>query len=167
VKRADRWCRVCKAPVAWALHGGDLYRVRRCVTCGTRTTRIKGQRKAKTMPARLYNHRVLVKQADALWTAAIHAKAEFNTCARCGFHKPLQAAHNVSRRVMRTRHDIDNGLPLCSGCHRLIDSDAEEKRSLFLDVLGQERYDRLQLMKLARGKTDLQLVILSLKQAAA
>jgi hypothetical protein len=167
--RAPRYCRVCKAPVAWALMdsawGGR--RLRRCLVCGSATTRIKGQKKAKTMPPALYRHRVLVKQADALWTAAVHAKAVDGCCARCGQHKPLQAAHNVSRRVMVTRHDPSNGAPLCPWCHRLIDSDAEEKRSFFLAYLGQLGYDRLQLMKQARGKTDLTLVILSLRALVA
>ena len=168
--RVDRWCRVCKAPVAWALMDSawGSYRRRRCLVCGSVTTRIKGQRKAKTMPPALYRRRTLVKEADALWATLIHAKAMgFGCCARCGMPRPLQAAHNVSRRVMVTRHDPSNGAPLCAGCHRLVDSDAEEKREFFLAYLGQAEYDRLQLAKLGRGKTDLQLVILSLRALVA
>lgn len=163
--KADRWCARCEGPRPWVARypaPGARARRRECVMCGSPTTRIKGRPKRSTMPRGLYEHRSLTKTADALWTAAIHAKAMNGCCARCGRHRPLQAAHNVCRRIGATRHDISNGAPLCAGCHRLVDSDAEEKRAFFLGYIGLEEYDRLQLRKRAGGKMDLRLVILHL-----
>ena len=116
------------------------------------------------MPISLYDHRMLEKEADALWSKFILRKATGGECQCCFKRRPLQAAHNIGRgRCRVTRHEPDNGLPLCAACHRRIDSDPEEKRALFLGAIGQERYERLQLMKCAGGKPDLKLVVLDLR----
>jgi len=162
--RADRWCPRCKAERAWRKERPPGARASRrsCLVCGWATRRIKGRRTRNTMPSGFYEHRQLKIEADKLWSRAVLAKIQDGRCFRCRIVRPLQAAHNVSRRVLATRHDLDNGLPLCAGCHRLVDCDAEEKRALFLTALGSGRYERLQLMKQAGGKVDLKLVILSL-----
>lgn len=116
------------------------------------------------MPPRLYDHQMLQKEADELWRQLIMRKAPDGRCARCGQVRSLQAAHNVSRRIAATRHDPACGLPLCGGCHLLIDSDGDAKRELFVQALGEAGYERLRLMKVAGGKTDLKLVILDLQQ---
>jgi hypothetical protein len=153
--------------VAWTavkLPGAHCIR-RYCVACGGITTKIKGVRKSKTMPKGLYNHRMLVKEADGLWRQIIHNKAVNGCCARCGEpSQSLQAAHNIGRTNHHTRWEPSNGLPCCSFCHMMIDDDAEEKRSLFLRSIGEQEYERLQLMKRARGKTDMHLAICALRQ---
>ena len=164
--RADRYCRRCKKPVAWRKDRppGARAALRRCLDCGSPTVRIKGRRAKDTMPSPLLEHRALLQQADDLWRKVIYRKAPDGRCRGCGRQRALQAAHNVSRRVVATRHDPDNGLPLCAGCHMEIDGDPEAKRLLFAAELGPERYNRLQLMKRAGGKTDLKLVILDLER---
>jgi hypothetical protein len=164
--KADRWCPRCKAERPWRkerLPGARCSR-KVCVLCGWATTRIKGRRKRDVMPSPLYEHRALEATADLLWRTLIYRKADDGKCKRCRKVRPLQAAHGVGRAIRATRHEPDNGLPVCAGCHRIIDSDAEEKRELFLRELGAERYERLQMLKRAGGKTDLKLVILDLKQ---
>jgi len=134
------------------------------LTCGATTRRIKAQRKRDTMPAALYQHSRLTEEADGLWSRLILRKAQDGRCKRCGEVRPLQAAHNVSRRVSATRHDPANGLPLCGGCHMLVDRDPDAKRGLFVQALGEAEYERLRLAKLAGGKRDLALVILDLRR---
>jgi predicted restriction endonuclease len=69
------------------------------------------------------------------------------TCQRCGSkHLPnsngLHAAHMFSRRVKATRHDPDNAVALCYGCHQFIDSHPASKVEFFEHLLG-ERFDAL------------------------
>lgn len=54
------------------------------------------------------------KKADTMWAKYIRS---FGRCERCGKGQGLQAAHIYSRRYMRIRHDLENGLCLCVGCH--------------------------------------------------
>lgn len=137
--------------------------MRVCSLCGARTTRIKGRRKKDTMPAPLYDHKELRDECDALWRQLIHEKAWDRRCKRCGKVRALQAAHCIGRgRCLATRHEPDNGLPLCATCHRIIDSDPEEKRDLFIEQLGAERYARLRMIQRTGGKVDLRLVKLAL-----
>jgi 5-methylcytosine-specific restriction endonuclease McrA len=59
---------------------------------------------------------------DAEWSNAVRARDGWK-CQRCGRWFPegtrrgLDAAHIWSRRIKRTRHDLDNGVALCTGCH--------------------------------------------------
>jgi hypothetical protein len=72
------------------------------------------------------------KVCDALWSELIRKKAE-GRCEfivnwhavfehgderiRCGRTDYLQSHHPVSRARQITRHDPDNGLAVCRGCH--------------------------------------------------
>lgn len=67
-------------------------------------------------------------------------------CKRCkkyfGFNK-LHNAHFHSRRKHSVRWDIENTAPLCYGCHSHIDGNPFKKIEFFLEILGQERFNRL------------------------
>jgi 5-methylcytosine-specific restriction endonuclease McrA len=70
------------------------------------------------------------------------------TCQRCGGQpnpRGLHAAHMFTRRTRATRHDMDNLLTLCMGCHLHVDSHPEEKEALWLKRLGAKRFDALRL----------------------
>jgi hypothetical protein len=162
--QAPRMCGKCREPRPWRkerLPGSRCAR-RLCLTCGSSTKPIHGRRKSVTMPAPLYRHRQQVKECDALWSRLILRDA--TNCKRCGLPRTLDPAHNIGRkRCLATRHDPDNGAPLCRGCHRLIHEDAEEHRAFFVKYLGPDRYNRLQGMKLWKGRVDLKLVAVALR----
>lgn len=86
---------------------------------------------------------------DARWSKQIRTRDNF-TCQRCGTKHAensfgLHAAHIFSRGIKRLRHDFRNGIALCYGCHRFIDSHAAEKEALARKILGDEEYERLRL----------------------
>lgn len=67
-------------------------------------------------------------------------------CKRCrkdvGYYK-LHNAHFHSRRKHSVRWDIENTAPLCYGCHSYIDGNPLKKIEFFLELLGQERFNKL------------------------
>jgi hypothetical protein len=163
--QAPRQCPKCREPRPWRKDRppGSRCARRLCLTCGAATNPIHGRRKSKTMPAPLYRHRQRVKECDALWSRIILSRP--GPCECCGKSAPAyDPGHNIGRkRCLATRHDPDNGAKICRGCHRRIDEDAEEKRALFLRLLGPERYERLQMIKKCGGRVDLQLVAIGLR----
>lgn len=58
-------------------------------------------------------------KCDLLWAAAIKKRDGYR-CRRCGEDNArlLQSAHIHSRSRKSTRHDLRNGVCLCSGCHQ-------------------------------------------------
>lgn len=79
------------------------------------------------------------------------------TCRRCGArHHPnsrgLHCAHMFTRRIKATRHDPENALALCYGCHSFVDANPWEKAVLFREALGDEAFDALAAR--ARGRRD-------------
>lgn len=88
--------------------------------------------------------------ADRRWSQEVRERDDY-TCQRCGrMHERnsvgLHAAHIFSRGIMRTRHDIDNGISLCYGDHRWFDSRSKEDREAFArNILGDERYEALKI----------------------
>lgn len=67
-------------------------------------------------------------------------------CRRCGEYKgidKLNNAHFHSRRKHSVRWDIENTAPLCYGCHSYVDSNPLKKIEFFLELLGQERFNKL------------------------
>ena len=86
---------------------------------------------------------------DAKFSKEMRVKWEFR-CQRCGTQHVensmgLHCCHIFSRAIKRTRHDPENILVCCNGCHRHIDSYPEEKERLARSVLGDERYEALRL----------------------
>lgn len=58
----------------------------------------------------------LLRLKDKKWSKAIHEKFS-HKCAICGSIKNLNAHHLITRSVPEARHDILNGILLCSYCH--------------------------------------------------
>lgn len=87
--------------------------------------------------------------ADRKWSRAVRERDAY-TCQRCGaVHAPnsqgLHGAHIFGRGKLAVRHDVENGIALCYGCHRFIDGHKEEKELLARALLGDERYEALEL----------------------
>ncbi len=93
---------------------------------------------------------------DIRFSRTIRERAGY-ACQRCGKQhaeksQGLHAAHCFTRRIALTRHDPENALALCLGCHQHLDSHADEKERLFREKLGDEAYDALAAR--AHGKRD-------------
>lgn len=165
--RATRFCPNCNGPVDWMKVrpvGANRNRFS-CISCGAATRKIKGRRKKDTMPAGLYGYRQKVKVANDLWRHLIYKKAKDGACARCGGKKGLQAMHIFPKgRYPHMRFDLDNGIPGCAGCHRLLTNDHEAHRDLASTYLGADRYERLRLLSISRAKADIDLTLIYLTQ---
>lgn len=165
--KATRFCPNCDKPVDWIKVrpvGANRNRSA-CVNCGAATRRIKGRRKKDTMPAGLYSYRQKVKVANDLWRHLIYKKAKDGKCARCGHAVGLQAMHVFPKgRYPHMRFDLDNGIPGCSGCHRLLTNDHEAHKNLAISYLGEPVYERLRLLSISRAKADIDLTIIYLKR---
>lgn len=82
-------------------------------------------------------------RADRLWSEVVRMG---RTCVACDRPDGLQAHHLISRRYNATRHLLDNGWPMCAGCHR----EVHENPVLFVDLIeqtiGRARYEELRAM---------------------
>ena len=110
-----------------------------------------------------------IKRLDKLASEIVRKRAvqRANGCERCGHsHKwtELQACHCVSRTIFNTRWNLDNLAGLCCGCHRYIDRDDDAKNELFTRLIGEQGVLFLKAQKKWRGKTDLDLIELYLRQ---
>ena len=87
---------------------------------------------------------------DKLMSDLIRERANW-ACERCSTYHPvgsrggLEHSHIWGRRRHSVRWFPDNGLALCTGCHRFIGSNPDEHKELARAILGNERYDALQL----------------------
>lgn len=58
----------------------------------------------------------LKNKCDKLWSEIIRSR---DYCEWCGTKNVrFEAAHIISRTYSKTRHNLSNGLCLCSACHR-------------------------------------------------
>ena len=89
-------------------------------------------------------------------------------CERCLARKDsiseLDWAHNQPRQRLSTRWDIRNAAGLCSGCHRYLDNNHDEKREFFEKRLGKGVYELVRILSQTTQKVDYDLVYLDLKQ---
>ena len=78
----------------------------------------KRRRKAKNRSRRnkTRERRKMILELDRLTRFAVFMR-DANKCLRCGAERNLQWAHVLSRRHIALRHDLDNGMTLCAGCH--------------------------------------------------
>lgn len=96
--------------------------------------------------------------ADNWFSLYVRARDKF-VCQRCykkyptykegGDNRALQGldcAHCFGRGNNMTRFEPDNALSCCYGCHSKIDSDPEEKSSLFIRKVGFVRYLELKAL---------------------
>ena len=75
----------------------------------------------------------------------------------------LEAAHFKGRGQQSVRFDPDNALPVCAGCHSIMDSDPDEKIRVFTFWFGEERLDLLRARAIETGKPDREAIRLYLK----
>ncbi len=74
--------------------------------------------------------------------------------------------HLIGRKKWPTRWLLDNGAPVCRGCHMVVQQDSEENRALAIRLLGDERWEQLQITKNCRGKVDPMLAAVGLRYEA-
>jgi len=60
----------------------------------------------------------LTDKLDKLWSLKVREKCQCEWCDRIGDIKTFDAHHLRGRGSYSTRWDLDNGVCLCSGCHR-------------------------------------------------
>lgn len=82
-------------------------------------------------------------RADVLWAEVVKIA---NCCISCGRTDRLHAHHIISRRYNRTRHLLDNGVPLCHSCHARYHDDPVFATEIIDQSIGRERYEQLRLM---------------------
>lgn len=109
-----------------------------------------------------------LRKANQLWVLWIRSLAPDGICVRCRKRPFHDACHLFTKGAYpNVRFDKDNGLPCCRPCHQRIDSDHEAKLELAMRCLGAGKYRELQLRAVGRGKADLDLTILYLRQLLA
>lgn len=95
---------------------------------------------------------------DALFSLFIRRRDQW-TCQRC--HRPqrqrsvgFHSAHIFGRGKLSVRFDTENGVGLCYGCHRHLDTHPEEKTAFAIRHLGQDRYNALAVRASMSAKID-------------
>ena len=86
----------------------------------------------------------LEKKADELWSEIVKIKDGFR-CQLCGKLDNLNSHHIIHKsRGKAIRHEIENGVCLCSGCHifKIHKGDFIANAKL-VKIVGQERIDML------------------------
>ena len=84
--------------------------------------------------------KTLKAKCDKLWSEIVRSRGR---CERCGGTSNLQAAHIESRRFVSTRHDLDNGICLCAGCHHRAHNRPTEFTLWLVDYKGREFLEEL------------------------
>lgn len=116
-------------------------------------------------------------KADALWSKYIRARDK-DTCQYCGAVKGgispsgnlivVQAHHIITRESYRIRHDPENGITLCKGCHKFqAHGTGQVDFNDFIQTkwLGEKRWEALKQTHLIKtGKADYKLAIIYLQQ---
>lgn len=85
--------------------------------------------------------RKMILELDRVTRFAVFMR-DANKCLRCGSEKNLQWAHVLSRRHIALRHEMDNGMTLCAGCHLKWHHEPLLAVDWFRKAFP-ERYDRL------------------------
>jgi hypothetical protein len=88
----------------------------------------------------------LEEKLDNAWAKAV--KARDKICQKCGSNKnKLEAHHIFTRSFKSTCWDIDNGISLCTYCHKFGPESAHKSPESFRDwlipIIGQHKYDKL------------------------
>ncbi len=88
--------------------------------------------------------KIKYRKDDIEWAKKIKERDGW-TCQRCDKPYPeksqgLYAAHIFSRRYKKTRHDLENGVSLCFGCHMWVHGNPLDGNQFFRNHLGEERY---------------------------
>jgi predicted restriction endonuclease len=103
-----------------------------------------------------------IRKLDALWAKLVKERAGYK-CEYCQEEGRklvgptgawLEAAHIVGRTYRTTRWRLDNGMCLCSGCHRAYDEHRPIELQIRRIVIGEEKYERLCTMKQVIAKNQ-------------
>lgn len=89
--------------------------------------------------------KIKITKLDALFSKYVRLLSG-GYCKRCGKwlgYAKLHNAHFHSRRKHSVRWDVDNTAPLCYGCHSYVDGNPLKKIEFFLEILGQDRFNKL------------------------
>ena len=92
--------------------------------------------------------KVKLSAEDRRWSLAVKERDVY-TCRRCGSTNPpgtrsLHAHHIFTRARKSTRHDVDNGISVCFGCHMWSHRNPLEFHDWMKGELGPELYEDLQ-----------------------
>lgn len=113
-------------------------------------------------------------KADLAWSKAVRAKGpciaknedlfvvvavdtRTGTVTLGPIHPPcgaITAAHVFSRRYLATRHDLDNGVPLCLFAHDFFTRHPDRWVEFISDYLGAEKYEALRRKAMAGPKAE-------------
>lgn len=95
---------------------------------------------------------VKMKAADVADSKRIKERDAY-TCQRCGSSpdpRGLHVHHIHTRSIKATRHDDENLITLCMGCHLWAHSHPAAAHEFFGKHLGQERFEALSARAHAR-----------------
>ena len=111
-------------------------------------------------------HKTLKKECDKLWALAVKARAG-NKSEYSGKDGVLHAHHICGKNSYALRYSLENGVALTAGEHKFIAhraDRAETFRSFVLKHKGADFYEKMEMLKWTRTKTDLTLVKIYLIQ---
>lgn len=105
----------------------------------------------------------LKNKCDKLWSEAIRSRG---VCQWCGAKNVrFEAAHIISRTYSKTRHNLFNGLCLCSSCHRRGHQFPTLFTELVIKIIGKEKLDELHTeAQRTDYKVDYDTVLCTLKE---
>ena len=76
---------------------------------------------APKKPKRKRKPMSISKRLDILWSKTVRQRAG-NSCEVCGGKKSVQAHHYIGRTNRRFRWDLRNGVSVCGGHHKLLNT---------------------------------------------
>ena len=112
--------------------------------------------------------KIKLRLSDILFSKYIRARDNW-TCQRCHTkypesHRGLHCSHWQRRGKENTRHDPENTIALCMGCHLLWEGPTEEYTAFMEKRLGTERLKALRVRAELYKKRDDKLDVLICKQ---
>lgn len=111
---------------------------------------LAGNRSGRRTPAARRRYRRAIRVEIGVNTDKLDARdrerIRGQRCYRCGHANP-ELHHIVHRGRLGTRHDPENHLPLCRGCHAWVHAN----RKLYEDWLEREWPGRLETLKQRAG----------------
>lgn len=103
---------------------------------------------------------------DIMFSKYIRTKAEF-TCEYCG-QKPnpkgLHCSHFIGRMYRNTRWLEDNVSCLCFGCHNLMHDFPAIHKAFFVERIGTDGVEKLEIMARSGAKVDMEAIAVKLKK---
>lgn len=81
-------------------------------------------------------------RCDSLFSKIIRLRD--GRCVTCGTTEGLQCSHNVSRRYLIVRYDLDNAVTHCVRCHLFYTHNPLEHRKWIESYIGAERLAELE-----------------------